>query len=47
MEELGAISNENYKLCCMIDSMAMITLDTGPKYGVIEVHTLYGIMLYK
>ena len=38
MEELGVMANENYKLCFMIDSLAMITVDTGPKYGVIEVN---------
>ncbi|KAI0230348.1 Ubiquitin-like domain-containing CTD phosphatase 1 [Lamellibrachia satsuma] len=40
MEELGVMANENYKLCFMIDSLAMITVDTGPKYGVIEVKPL-------
>ena len=37
MEELGVMANDNYKLCFMMDSLAMITVDTGPKYGVIEV----------
>ena len=40
MEELGVMTNSNYKLCFMIDSLAMITVDTGPKYGVIEVNVL-------
>jgi len=39
MQELGVSSNPNYKLCFMMDSMAMITVDT-PVYGVIEVKPL-------
>ena len=36
MEELGVSKNANYKLCFMLDSLAMITVAT-PNYGVIEV----------
>lgn len=36
MDELGVTKNPNYKLCFMIDSLAMITVET-PKYGVIDV----------
>lgn len=36
MKELGVSSNPNYKLCFMLDSLAMISVHT-PKYGVIEV----------
>jgi len=37
MRELGVSSNTDYKLCMMLDDLAMITVDT-PTYGVIEVH---------
>ena len=36
MKELGVTTNPNYKLCFMLDSLAMISVHT-PKYGVIEV----------
>lgn len=36
MKELGVTSNPNYKICFMLDSLAMISVHT-PKYGVIEV----------
>jgi len=36
MRELGVSSNTDYKLCMMLDDLAMITVDT-PTYGVIEV----------
>ena len=36
MEELGCTNNPSYKICFMLDSMAMITVHT-PQYGVIEV----------
>jgi hypothetical protein len=36
MRELGVTSNTNYKICFMLDSLAMISVHT-PKYGVIEV----------
>jgi hypothetical protein len=36
MKELGVTTNPNYKLCFMLDSLAMISIHT-PKYGVIEV----------
>jgi ubiquitin-like domain-containing CTD phosphatase 1 len=39
MQELGVASNINYKLCIMMDDLAMITVDT-PTYGVIEVKPL-------
>jgi ubiquitin-like domain-containing CTD phosphatase 1 len=35
MEELGMISNPNFKICMVMDDLAMITVDT-PTYGVIE-----------
>ncbi|KAK2176352.1 hypothetical protein NP493_666g01002 [Ridgeia piscesae] len=44
MEELGVMTNVNYKLCFMVDSLAMITVDTGPKYGVIEVKPPLGVI---
>ena len=40
MEELGVMNNPNYKLTFMVDSLAMITIDAGQKYGVIEVSTV-------
>ena len=40
MEELGVMANINYKLSFMMDSLAMITIDAGQKYGVIEVWIL-------
>ena len=36
MTELGVSRNPNYKICFMLDSLAMITVHT-PKYGVIDV----------
>ncbi|XP_062572249.1 ubiquitin-like domain-containing CTD phosphatase 1 [Saccostrea cucullata] len=39
MKELGVTSNPNYKICFMLDSLAMISVHT-PKYGVIEVKAL-------
>ncbi|XP_022344616.1 ubiquitin-like domain-containing CTD phosphatase 1 [Crassostrea virginica] len=39
MKELGVTSNPNYKICFMLDSLAMISVHT-PKYGVIEVKPL-------
>jgi hypothetical protein len=39
MEELGVSNHPQYKLCAMVDSLAMITVDTGSQYGVIEVTT--------
>lgn len=36
MKELCVSTNPNYKLCMLLDDLAMITVDT-PKYGVIEV----------
>lgn len=39
MEELGVLTNSNYKLTFMLDSSAMITVQ-APKYGVIEVKPL-------
>ena len=36
MQELGVTKHTDYKLCCMVDSGAMITVH-APKYGVIEV----------
>lgn len=39
MKELGVTTNPNYKLCFMLDSLAMISVHT-PKYGVIEVKPL-------
>lgn len=38
MKELGVTSHPNYKICFMLDSLAMISVHT-PKYGVIEVIT--------
>jgi len=38
MKELGVTTNADYKLCMMLDDLAMITVDT-PKYGVIEACT--------
>jgi len=32
-------SNANYKLCMMLDDLAMITVDT-PTYGVIQANSL-------
>ena len=44
MEELGVMKNAHYKLCFMMDSLAMITVDT-PNYGVIEVNMPnYGVI---
>ncbi|ELU09728.1 hypothetical protein CAPTEDRAFT_159759 [Capitella teleta] len=40
MDELGVSNHPQYKLCCMVDSLAMITVDTGSRYGVIEVKPL-------
>ena len=38
MQELDCISQPNYKISFYLDSLAMITVDTGvDKYGVIEV----------
>jgi len=44
MQELGVSGNTAYKLCLMMDDLAMITVDT-PTYGVIEVfwHLLVGL----
>lgn len=39
MQELHVSTNPNYKLCMLLDDLAMITVDT-PKYGVIEVKPL-------
>lgn len=39
MKELGVTSHPNYKICFMLDSLAMISVHT-PKYGVIEVKLL-------
>lgn len=39
MKELGVTSHPNYKICFMLDSLAMISVHT-PKYGVIEVKPL-------
>ncbi|XP_056004747.1 ubiquitin-like domain-containing CTD phosphatase 1 isoform X2 [Ostrea edulis] len=39
MRELGVTSNTNYKICFMLDHLAMISIHT-PKYGVIEVKPL-------
>ena len=39
MQELGVSTNSNYKLCFMLDSGAMITLDTE-KYGIMETKPL-------
>lgn len=39
MEELGVMTNPLYKICFMVDSLAMITVDV-PTYGVIEVKPL-------
>lgn len=39
MKELGVTSNANYRLCMMLDDLAMITVDT-PTYGVIQVKPL-------
>ena len=36
MDELGVSKHQSYKLCFMVDSLAMITVHTS-KYGVIEV----------
>ena len=38
MQELGVASNTNYRICFMMDSLAMITVDT-PTYGVIEARS--------
>jgi len=35
MKELGVMGNSQYKLCMLLDDLAMITVDT-PTYGVIE-----------
>jgi len=35
MKELCVSTNANYKLCMLLDDLAMITVDT-PVYGVIE-----------
>lgn len=35
MEELGMLSNPNFKISMVMDDLAMITVDT-PTYGVIE-----------
>jgi len=37
MKELGVTSNVNYRLCMMLDDLAMITVDT-PTYGVIQAN---------
>merc|ERR1712002_381372 len=39
MEELHVLNNDNYKLCFMLDSLAMITVHTE-KYGVVDVKPL-------
>jgi ubiquitin-like domain-containing CTD phosphatase 1 len=39
MQELGVSGNTVYKLCMMMDDLAMITVDT-PTYGVIQVKPL-------
>lgn len=36
MKELNVTNNPNYKICFLLDSSAMITVQ-APKYGVIEV----------
>jgi len=33
-------SNPDYKLCLLLDDLAMITVDT-PTYGVIEANTYF------
>ena len=38
MKELGVTTNADYKLCMLLDDLAMITVDT-PNYGVIEACT--------
>jgi len=38
MKELGVTSHADYKLCMLLDDLAMITVDT-PTYGVIEANT--------
>ena len=40
MKELGVSTHTQYKLCFMLDSLAMISIHT-PKYGVIEVIVTY------
>lgn len=40
MEELGMLTNPNFKICMVMDDLAMITVDT-PTYGVIEARTCY------
>ena len=38
MKELGVTSNAKYRLCMMLDDLAMITVDT-PAYGVIQANS--------
>jgi len=40
MKELGVTSNADYRLCMMLDDLAMITVDT-PTYGVIQANSLF------
>lgn len=39
MQELGVLTNPNYKIVCLIDSRAMITVDS-PKYGLVSCKPL-------
>ena len=39
MRELCVTTNPDYKLCMLLDDLAMITVDT-PTYGVIEVRMI-------
>lgn len=40
MKELGVSTHSAYRICFMIDSLAMISVHT-PKYGVIDVSQLH------
>ena len=46
MEELGMLTSSRYSLSFMVDSLAMITIDTGEKYGVIEVRLDNGNLFF-
>lgn len=39
MKELGVLGNDNYKLVCMLDHKAMLTVQTE-KYGVFDCKPL-------
>jgi hypothetical protein len=39
MRELGVLGNDNYKLVCMLDHKAMLTVQTE-KYGVFDCKPL-------